>query len=279
MVGGGKQKPTKHQKIEEKKKKLHSCGLQPAVHRRLLKAAEKSQPVVSSLNSLPRHLLPRWKTSGKSNEVEKKSPRVSPRNPACDGVKESVPRPCTGGFRRWRMSEIKRKRNRCEEGLPQGKPALLLRADEQRGLFSLARPRGNPTLSQRGASLLFPASPRSSARGRELYLGFSQLLGYSQSPGGMHRSCAQLPAPAPRPGGEGCRVQTRLKRSKCCKAKLWAVFPSRKRQKLVVRARQTGLRASSLPPERCRLPAILQTVEVCMISGSGGNSKAPAEAG
>lgn len=32
---------------------------------------------------------------------------------------------------------------------------------EQRGLFSLARPGGNPTLSQRGAALSFPAYPRS----------------------------------------------------------------------------------------------------------------------
>jgi len=168
--------PTPHQKTEEKK--ISSCGLQPAAHGWLRKAVEKSQPVVSGLNSLHRHPLPAGKPPANLTR-RKKTPCFSPKR-RTRRVEEPALRPREGQ----RLSEINRNRNRREKGLPRGKPALLLRAAERRGLFSLARPGGNPTLSQRGALLLFPASPRSSARGHELCLGFLSSRGICRVGGG-----------------------------------------------------------------------------------------------
>lgn len=79
-------KKTKKQttkKIEEKKKKKSSCGLQPAVHGQLRKAAEKSQPAVSSLNLLRRHLLPAGKPP--ANLMRRKNPPFLSETPCTTG--------------------------------------------------------------------------------------------------------------------------------------------------------------------------------------------------
>ena len=217
---------------------------------------EKSQPVVSGLNSLHRHPLPAGKPPANLTR-RKKTPCFSPKR-RTRRVEEPALRPREGQ----RLSEINRNRNRREKGLPRGKPALLLRAAERRGLFSLARPGGNPTLSQRGALLLFPASPRSSARGHELCLGFLSSRGICRVG-----------------GGGGCGALIHPKSSRRSKVKLWAALPPRGRQKRVVRARSPGSRACSRAAEPCRHPMLLPAFEVSTILGSGCISEAPMELG